>query len=117
MIRSLIFSVLLFALCIATITMGSVFTSRILSDLDAKAETANSLSEYKSIERLFEEKESFLSFFIRDTAISEMRYTIKEIIVFTECDSNDEAEGAKSRLCCMIEQQRRLSGLNFQSIF
>ena len=114
--KAIIFSSLILIASIISVAASSAAASMFFGKLSKETESAQTLDEYKKIEAEFDSHKTFLSLFLRDSALSEIEYTIKELIAFAEYGS-DEAQVVKNRLCCLIEQQRRLSGLNVSSIF
>lgn len=114
--KSIFLSSLIILVSILSVTVSSAAASSFLAEISVETESAQSLDDYKNIGAKFDDHATFLSLFLRDSALSEIDYTIKELIAFAEFGS-DEAEVVKNRLCCLIEQQRRLSGLNITSIF
>lgn len=117
MTKSIVISSLVIILCTVFVGVCSLTSRSILSDLLSDLSAADTTEDYLNFEKEFKSHEIFLSLFLEDRSISEIECAINELISFAKMGSDDEAEGIKSRLYCLIEEQRRQSGLNINSIF
>ena len=104
-------------LSIALVALFTGVTTGILDDLITAVEDASTKEEFENIAKEFEQRRGFLSLTLPDSTLSEIEYSILEVIDFLSHNTEDEAKAAKSRLISKIREPRRLSGLNPGSIF
>ena len=78
------------------------------------AEDVDALREART---LFEGYELLLSLTLSDDHIEQTRCAFNDCIIYTDEGEGVEAETAKYRLICLLEQIKRYSGINPSSIF
>lgn len=88
-------------------------TDRILEAVEG-AEDVDALREART---LFEGYELLLSLTLSDDHIEQTRCAFNDCIIYTDEGGGVEAETAKYRLICLLEQIKRYSGINPSSIF
>lgn len=117
MTKSIFLSSLIITLTVAFIAVNSIVSAGILKNIETELKEEKTTEEYKAIEKQFDKSAGYLSFFMSDSTILEIHSSLGEIIAYSEAGSDDEMEAAKNRLRVRLNEQRRLCGLNFKSIF
>ena len=117
MLKSLTISSVVLILTVVFTLANGIISNIMFDNLEEMVEKADGISDFEKIHEKFDEAERFLSLSISDTSLWEIENCISDIISYTESGTEDEAEVGKSRLLCLIRQQRRLSGFNIKSIF
>lgn len=79
--------------------------------------TTDSADEYYALRTEFLSKRSFLNFTVSHEVILSIESGFDEISGAIEANDEGALIIAKSRLCGLLSHLRRLSGINFESIF
>ena len=79
--------------------------------------TTDSADEYFALRTEFLSKRSFLGFTVSHEVILSIENGFDEILGAIEANDEGALIIAKSRLCGLLSHLRRLSGINFESIF
>ena len=117
MYKSLIASSAVLLLCLGLALTNSIVTLRILSSIEAEAEAATTYTDFKGIHDGYMNAERFLSICIPDSSLSEIEGCLSDVLSSSSLSSENELKTAKSRLLCLLRQQKRLCGFNIKSIF
>ena len=117
MIKNIIISAAALTAIFFTVTVNSVICTNIFKKLCDKVQEAQSLEDYGKLEDEIKKHEFYLSFTIGNASLAEIRYCTAELYAYAKENNSEEAEAAKSRLYSRLDEQRRLSGFNFSSIF
>lgn len=117
MTKGIIIPAVIIAATITFVTASSIASCYMLTTLSDELAAADSTDDYRALSKRFEKYEIYLSFAIGDNALSDIRMLMYELIAYAEAESDDETAAAKNRLYSRLEEQRRLSGLNFASVF
>ena len=117
MFKSLIISGAVLLLTVIFTITNSTISSNMLGKLEKTIESSESSLDFQNLRDSFDKAEKFLSLSIPDSCLWEIENCISDIISYQNSESDDEVEAGKSRLLCLIRQQRRLSGFNIKSIF
>ena len=117
MTKSILLSSIIIALTVVFISVNSIISADILKNIETQLKEENTTEEYRALEERFDKSASYLSFFMSDNTLLEIHSQLGEIIAYSESGSDDEMNAAKNRLCARLNEQRRLCGLNFKSVF
>ena len=104
------------ALIVTTVVCSAIAIKRTDSILQTvnHAENAEALREARDT---FEGYELLLSLTLSDDHIEQTRCAFNDCIIYVEGGDETDAEAAKYRLICLLEQIKRYSGINPSSIF
>ena len=115
--KAVILSSLALVLTVTLVICSSLFSSIALGKIEKMSEEATTEEDWSEVGKEMESVERFLYFTMNDSALTEIALGIREVHELVRTNRQDEAEVAKSRLCCLLERHRRLSGFNPSSIF
>ena len=117
MIKNITISAIVMILTFLAVTANSIVCTNIFNALCESVQNANGIDDYKELQEELERRELYLSITIGNNALAELRYGAAELYTYANEGSHDEEEAAKSRLYSRLDEQRRLAGFTFSSIF
>lgn len=122
--KSLVASCIILILLTLITVFGSVYVSKSIDEITAVIEAADDDKNIEketdisnSVKKHFEDRKILYALLINDKDMDEIEVAIEDLGSAVESRSFEEIKKAKNRLSAKLEQMRRLSAFNIDSVF
>lgn len=122
--KSLVASCIILILLTLITVFGSVYVSKSIDEITAVIEAADDDKNIEketdvsnSVKKHFEDHKILYALLINDKDMDEIEVAIEDLGSAVESRSFEEIKKAKNRLSAKLEQMRRLSAFNIDSVF
>ena len=122
--KSLVASCIILILLTLITVFGSVYVSKSIDEITAVIEAADDDKNIEketdvsnSVKKHFEDRKILYALLINDKDMDEIEVAIEDLGSAVESHSFEEIKKAKNRLSAKLEQMRRLSAFNIDSVF
>lgn len=122
--KSLVASCIILILLTLITVFGSVYVSKSIDEITAVIEAADDDKNIEketavsnSVKKHFEDRKILYALLINDKDMDEIEVAIEDLGSAVESRNFEEIKKAKNRLSAKLEQMRRLSAFNIDSVF
>lgn len=122
--KSFVASCIILILLTLITVFGSVYVSKSIDEITAVIEAADDDKNIEketavsnSVKKHFEDRKILYALLINDKDMDEIEVAIEDLGSAVESRSFEEIKKAKNRLSAKLEQMRRLSAFNIDSVF